>query len=87
MQRRWLTGSRQEKSVAKNLIARFVRETEGQDLIEYALLAALIGLVTVAAMKALQLSISMEFNNIGTAADRRVITQRSFSTLSFRISR
>ena len=28
------------------LIARFVRETEGQDLIEYALLAALIGLGT-----------------------------------------
>jgi Flp pilus assembly pilin Flp len=29
----------------KNLIARFVREEEGQDLIEYALLATLIALV------------------------------------------
>ncbi len=29
----------------KNLIARFVREDEGQDLIEYALLATLIALV------------------------------------------
>ena len=29
----------------KNLIARFVREEEGQDLIEYALLATLVALV------------------------------------------
>ena len=51
----------------KNLIARFVRETEGQDLIEYALLAALIGLGTTAAMTLLSGQISTEFNNIGTA--------------------
>jgi pilus assembly protein Flp/PilA len=49
----------------KNLIARFVRETEGQDLIEYALLAALIGLGTTLAMTALKTSISTEFNTIG----------------------
>jgi len=29
----------------RNLLARFVREEEGQDLIEYALLAALIAVV------------------------------------------
>jgi pilus assembly protein Flp/PilA len=34
----------------KNLINRFVREDEGQDLIEYALLAGLISLVCVAAI-------------------------------------
>ena len=51
----------------KNLIARFVRETEGQDLIEYALLAALIGLGATVAMTALKDDISTEFNNIGTA--------------------
>jgi pilus assembly protein Flp/PilA len=50
----------------KNLIARFVRETEGQDLIEYALLAALIGVVVATAMTALASSISTEFNTIGT---------------------
>ena len=50
----------------KNLIARFVRETEGQDLIEYALLAALIGVVVATAMTALASSISTEFNSIGT---------------------
>ena len=49
----------------KNLIARFVRETEGQDLIEYALLAALIALATTGAMTLLSSSISTEFNNIG----------------------
>ena len=45
----------------KKLLARFVRETEGQDLIEYAPLAALIGLATTAAMTALSTSISTEF--------------------------
>jgi pilus assembly protein Flp/PilA len=34
----------------KNLIIRFVREEEGQDLIEYALLAGLISLVCVLAI-------------------------------------
>jgi pilus assembly protein Flp/PilA len=51
----------------KNLIARFVRETEGQDLIEYALLAALIGLATTLAMTTLAGSISTEFGTIGTS--------------------
>ncbi len=51
----------------KNLIKRFVKETEGQDLIEYALLAALIGLATTAAMTALSGSISTEFGKIGTS--------------------
>jgi len=51
----------------KKLIARFVRETEGQDLIEYALLAALIGVVVAGAMTVLASSISTEFNTIGTA--------------------
>ena len=41
----------------KNLIARFVREEEGQDLIEYSLLAALIAVVAIAAMTALGLEI------------------------------
>ena len=34
----------------KNLINRFVREDEGQDLIEYALLAGLIALICVGAV-------------------------------------
>jgi len=51
----------------KKLIARFVRETEGQDLIEYALLAALIGLATTAAITALSGSLSTEFSKIGSS--------------------
>ena len=51
----------------KNLIRCFVRETDGQDLIEYALLAALIGLATVAAMTLLGSSISTEYGKIGTS--------------------
>ena len=51
----------------KKMMKRFVRETEGQDLIEYALLAALIGLATTAAMTALSGSISTEFSKIGTS--------------------
>jgi Flp pilus assembly pilin Flp len=35
----------QESKHVKNLIVRFVREEEGQDLIEYAMLATLIALV------------------------------------------
>jgi pilus assembly protein Flp/PilA len=50
----------------KELLRRFVREEEGQDLIEYALLAALIGVVTVAAMNALQNAIEGQFNSVET---------------------
>ena len=42
----------------KNLIARFVRDEQGQDLIEYALLAGFISLAVVAAV-----------TNVGTALD------------------
>ena len=37
----------------KNIVTRFVREEEGQDLIEYSLLAALIAVACIAAMQAL----------------------------------
>ena len=42
----------------KNLIARFVRDEQGQDLIEYALLAGFISLAVVTAV-----------TNVGTALD------------------
>jgi pilus assembly protein Flp/PilA len=42
----------------KNLIAQFVRDEQGQDLIEYALLAGFISLAVVAAV-----------TNVGTALD------------------
>ena len=44
----------------------FVREEEGQDLIEYALLAALVALAATAAMTSLGGGISTVFGNVTT---------------------
>jgi pilus assembly protein Flp/PilA len=49
----------------KNLMIRFVREEEGQDLIEYSLLAALIAVACIAAMTALADEINGLFGRIG----------------------
>jgi pilus assembly protein Flp/PilA len=43
------------------------RETHGQDLIEYALVAALIALAATVGMKTVATDISTAFTNIGTA--------------------
>ena len=50
----------------KELFIRLVQEDSGQDLIEYALVAALIGLGAVAGMKALATDIGTAFNSVGT---------------------
>ena len=49
----------------KNMLARFVKQSDGQDLIEYALLAALIAVVLTGAMTTLAGKISDEFVAIG----------------------
>jgi pilus assembly protein Flp/PilA len=51
----------------KQLLKNLMTEESGQDLIEYALVAALVGLGAVAAMKGLSNSIGNTFNNIGTS--------------------
>jgi pilus assembly protein Flp/PilA len=51
----------------KQLFVNLVKEDSGQDLIEYALVAALVGLGAVAAMKGLGNSIGNAFNGVGTA--------------------
>ena len=56
----------------KNIVTRFVREEEGQDLIEYSLLAALIAVACIAAMRALALDINGIFAAIGLALDGAV---------------
>ena len=48
----------------KNLFVRFVREEEGQDLIEYSLLAALIALVAIAAMTSVGTEIKLLFEDV-----------------------
>jgi pilus assembly protein Flp/PilA len=50
----------------KNLIARFVREEEGQDLVEYALLLALIALAAVVAMNLLGGAINLKYEQAST---------------------
>jgi pilus assembly protein Flp/PilA len=51
----------------KKLFTRLVRETEGQDLIEYALLAATIALGVTVAMQTVRGALQTRFNSIGTS--------------------
>ena len=51
---------------AKQILVNLVREESGQDLIEYALVAALIALGSVTAMKTLSNSISNAFGTVGS---------------------
>lgn len=50
----------------KKLFIRLVQEDSGQDLIEYALIAALIALGAVVGMRALSTDIGTAFNTVGT---------------------
>ena len=50
-----------------NLLKRLWKEEEGQDLIEYALLVALVALAATAGMNALASKINTEFTNLGTS--------------------
>ena len=54
------------------LIKKLIAEDSGQDLIEYALVAALVGLGSVIAMKGLATSISTTFNGVGNALNNAV---------------
>jgi len=49
-----------------DLMTRFVREDEGQDLIEYALLAGFISLAAVAAITAVGLALSALYTVVET---------------------
>jgi pilus assembly protein Flp/PilA len=48
----------------KSLIVRFVREDQGQDLIEYALLAGFISLVAVVAITNVGQGVNKVYGNI-----------------------
>ena len=51
-----------------SLLRRFVREDDGQDLVEYAMLIALIALAGVAGVGALATAINTQYNNISTSS-------------------
>lgn len=50
----------------------FLKDDSGQDLIEYALVAALVGLGAVAAMSGLSNAIGNTFNGVGTSLTNAV---------------
>ena len=50
----------------KQLFKKLIAEDSGQDLIEYALVAALVGLGAIAAISGLTNAIGKSFNNVGT---------------------
>jgi pilus assembly protein Flp/PilA len=50
-----------------NVVRSFVRDEEGQDLLEYALLVALIAIVAVSAVTAAGLQVQAVFNAIAAA--------------------
>jgi len=48
------------------ILGNLLREDDGQDLIEYALVAAIIGLAAVAAMSTLASNINNAFSAVGS---------------------
>ena len=51
----------------KNLLERFVREEDGQDIIEYALLAAFISICAVLIITAIGPSVSYRYSQVASA--------------------
>jgi len=51
---------------------RFWRDTQGQDLVEYALAAGLVAVAAVAAMPTLSTTVSMVFSKIGSIIQSNV---------------
>jgi pilus assembly protein Flp/PilA len=56
----------------KQIFVNLMNDESGQDLIEYALVAALVGLGAVAAMKTLASNINTAFTTIGTTLTTNV---------------
>jgi pilus assembly protein Flp/PilA len=57
---------------AKHILSNLLRDDSGQDLIEYALVAALIALGATAAMSGLATKISTAFNTVGNTLNSNV---------------
>lgn len=50
----------------QSICQRFFREESGQDLIEYALIAALVSIVAITGLNGLATKINSEFTKIGS---------------------
>ena len=53
----------------KNLFVRFVREEEGQDIIEYALLAAFISIVAWSLLGTIGSDVNVIYSQVGAATE------------------
>ena len=51
----------------KGLLVRFVRDEEGQDLVEYAMLLAFIALIAIFGVQFLGNTVNSFFSNVGNA--------------------
>ena len=51
----------------RNFIVRFVRDEEGQDLVEYAMLLAFIALIAIAGVRTLGTTVNGFFSNVATS--------------------
>ena len=60
-------------NIMYHYLNHLLRDESGQDLIEYALVAALIGLAAVAAMSTLGTDLTSIFNSISTQLTTAVI--------------
>jgi pilus assembly protein Flp/PilA len=56
----------------KNFVLSFIAEESGQDLIEYALLAGLLGLGAVLTLRGLATKVGTAFTSIGTTLSTNV---------------
>ena len=56
----------------RRFLVKLATEDSGQDLIEYALVAALVGLGAVAAMKGLSNNVGKTFNGVGNSLTNAV---------------
>lgn len=54
----------------KNLLARFVREEEGQDIIEYSLLAAFISISGYLILQSIGENVNTIYTNVQTATSK-----------------
>ncbi len=56
----------------KQLVARFVGDESGQNMVEYALVIVLVALAAVAAMGSLGKTVSTAFSNIGSTLNSTI---------------
>ena len=70
-------GQHQQNTLMANLLARLVREDEGQDLIEYAMLAAFVSLVAIVGATAIGISLDGLYAGVADVVDGMLAGNRT----------